>query len=105
MRDRPSPNVPNTAYKIEDGVSGSRRTRTEERVSSRMTYYEFMILGHAKLVSIGCDNTKDLNLVAIKRWNEARESLVCRIQPFTSDYVVSIREKYLEKDDLLVIYE
>lgn len=70
-----------------------------------MAYHEFMVLDQAGSANIGCDNTKERNLVAIKRFNGIRKSSMRRIQRFTSDNVVSIRETYFENDDLVVIYE
>jgi hypothetical protein len=64
-----------------------------------------MVFDQAGSANIGCDNTRERNLVAIKRFNGIRKSSMRRIQPFTSDYVVSIRETYFENDDLVVIYE
>jgi len=47
LRDGPSPGLPDMAYKNGTEVSGSGRTRREERAPSQMTYYEFMALDQA----------------------------------------------------------
>jgi len=94
-----------SAYRDEDGVLGSGRTRTGERSPSRMTYHEFMVLDQAGSANIGRDNTRECNLVAIKRLIGVRKRPLRRIKPFTSDHVVSIRETYFENDDLVIIYE
>jgi hypothetical protein len=43
--------------------------------------------------------------MAIKRLVGVRKMLLYKIKPFTSDYVVSIREIYFENNDLIIIYE
>ena len=105
LRDGPNPDVPDSAYKDRDEATGSGRTRTKERAPSRVTYHEFMVLDQAGSANIGCDNTRERNLVAIKRLIGARRRLLRRIKPFTSDHVVSIKETYFENDDLVIIYE
>ena len=101
LRDGPNLDVHNNG----DEVMRLRRTGTEEQTPSRVTYHEFMVLDQAGLANIGCDGTRECNLVAIKRLIGARKRLSRRIKPFTSDHVVSIRETYFENDDLVVIYE
>jgi hypothetical protein len=64
-----------------------------------------MVLDQAGSANIGCDNTRERNLVAIKRLHGICKGLMRRIQPFTSDYVVSIRDKHFENDDLVIIYK
>lgn len=99
LRGGPNPDVPSSD---EDEVVGAR---TKDRAPSRVTYHEFMVLDLAGLAYIGCDDTRQCNLVAIKRLIGARKMPLRRIKPFTSDYVVSIRDTYFEKDDLVIIYE
>jgi serine/threonine protein kinase len=64
-----------------------------------------MVLDQAGSANIGCDNTRERNLVAIKRLRGIRKGSMRRIRPFTSDHVVSIRDKHFENDDLVIIYE
>jgi hypothetical protein len=105
LRDGRHPDALDSAYRDGNGVSGSGRTRTAERSPSRMTYHEFMVLDQAGSANIGCDNTRECNLVAIKRLIGVRKRLLRRIKPFASDHVVSIKETYFENDDLVIIYE
>jgi hypothetical protein len=81
------------------------RTRAEERIPPRTTYHEFMVLDQAGPANIGCDDTKERNLVAIKRFHGAHKRSIGKIEPFTSDHVVSIRETFYDNDDLVVVYE
>ena len=64
-----------------------------------------MVLDQAGLANIGCDDTRECNLVAIKRVIGVRKRLLYRIKPFTSDHVVSIREIYFENNNLVIIYK
>lgn len=99
-RDWPNPD---SASKDRNEVPGSRRT--EERARSRITYHEFMVLDQARSANIRCDNTRERNLVTIKRLHSVRKGSMRKIQPFTSEHVVSIRDKHFENDDLVIIYE
>ncbi|KAH9208846.1 hypothetical protein DL95DRAFT_449626 [Leptodontidium sp. 2 PMI_412] len=83
-RDWPNPD---SASKGGNEVPGSRRT--EERARSRITYHEFMVLDQAGSANIGCDNTRERNLVAIKRLHGVRKGSMRRIQPFTSEHVIA----------------
>jgi hypothetical protein len=106
-RDGASPYRSDSAYNG-NKVTGSKYPRTEQqtRTSPRVTYYEFMVLDQAGSAIIGCDNTKERNLVAIKRLkNGIDKSSMRGIQHFTSDHVVNIRESYFDNDDLVIIYE
>lgn len=75
------------------------------KTPSRVTYHKFMVFDQAGSANVACDNTRERNLVAIKRFNGIRKSSMRKIQPFTSDYVVSIKETYFENDDMIVVYE
>src|SRR5437773_2358445 len=98
----PSPSSPGPAKRLsrdgssspQDGnkVTGSKRTRIEPRIgtSPRVAYHEFMVLDQAGSAIIGCDNTRERNLVAIKRLKGIDKSSARGIRPFTSDYVVNI---------------
>jgi hypothetical protein len=44
-------------------------------------------------------------LVAIKRLNGIDKSLAHRLQPFISDYIVNVREVYINHDDLVIVYK
>lgn len=65
-----------------------------------------MVLDQAGSAVIGYNNTRERNLVTIKRLNDGVDkSLIRGIRPFISDYVVNIRESYFDSDDLVIIYE
>jgi hypothetical protein len=107
-RDGASPYRSDSAY-TGNKVTGSKYPRTEQqiiRTSPRVAYHEFMVFDQAGSAIIGCDNTRERNLVAIKRLNIGIDkSLIRGIQPFTSDHVVNVRESYFDNDDLVIIYE
>jgi len=54
---------------------------------------------------IGSENEKELSLVAIKRVKRVDKSPVNRITPFTSDYLVQIRNMYKDGDEIVIVYE
>ncbi len=54
---------------------------------------------------IGLDNNKELSLVAIKRIIKGGESPVNRVTPFTSDYLVQIRNIYKDGDEIIIVYK
>jgi len=64
-----------------------------------------MVLDQARPANIAYDNTKERNLVAIKRLNGISKVSIHIIRPFTNDYIVNIRETYFETDNLVIIYE
>jgi hypothetical protein len=64
-----------------------------------------MVLNQAGLANIRYNNTKEHNLVTIKRFNRIRKSLIHKIQPFISNYVISIKETYFKNNNLVVIYK
>jgi hypothetical protein len=54
---------------------------------------------------IGCDNTKERNLVAIKRLKGLNKASKPRIKPVTSKQVVELKDMFFEDDDLVIVYE
>jgi hypothetical protein len=54
---------------------------------------------------MGFDNTREANLVAIKRLERIDKRLTHRMRPFISDSVVNIKDIYFDNDDLVIIYE
>jgi len=70
-----------------------------------VAYHEFMVLDQAGSAIIGCDNTRERNLVAIKSLKGVDKSSMRGVRSFTSDYVVNIIETYFDNDDLVIIYQ
>jgi hypothetical protein len=105
-RDESGHYLSDSAHK-DDEVATFKRTRIEHRsgASPRPTYHEFMVLDQAGSANMGCDNTRERDLVAIKRLKGIDKSSTHKMRPFTSDHVVNIRDMYFENDDLVIIYE
>lgn len=70
-----------------------------------MAYNEFIVLNQARSAVIEYNNTRERNLMAIKRFNKIDKGLMHRLQPFTSDYIVNVRDVYFDKDNLVIIYK
>lgn len=106
-REKPSSHLSDSGYKEGNEITGSKRTRIERRIerSPRVTYHEFMDLDQAGSAVMGCDNTRQCNLVAIKRLRGVDKNSAYGMQPFTNDHVVSIEDMYFDNDDLVIIYE
>jgi hypothetical protein len=85
----------------------SKKLRTERRTwtSNPLTYHEFMKLDQAGPAVMGCDNTRECNLVAIKRLKGVSKASKPRIQPFTSNQVVELKDMFFDNDDLVIVYE
>jgi hypothetical protein len=64
-----------------------------------------MVLDQAGSAIIGCDYTRERNLVAIKSLKGLDKSSMRGVRFFTSDYVVNIIETYFDNDDLVIIYK
>lgn len=107
LRDESGYYLSDSTYKDGGKVAVSKRTRIEYRIgtSPRLTYHEFMVLDQAGSANMGYNNTRDHNLVAIKRLKGIDKSLKYRMRPFISDYIVNIRDIYFNNDDLVIIYE
>jgi NADH:ubiquinone oxidoreductase subunit E len=82
-----------------------KRTRIKEQTPSQVTYYKFIVLNQAGLANIRYNNTRECNLVAIKRLIKVCKRLLRRIKPFTSDYVISIKEINFKNNNLVIIYK
>jgi hypothetical protein len=70
-----------------------------------VNYYTFIVLDQIRSAVIGFDDIRERNLVAIKRLNGIDKSLTRRLRPFISDYIVNVREAYIDYDDLIIVYE
>jgi hypothetical protein len=106
-RDESDHYLSDSAHKGEGEVATSKRTRVKHQIqtSPGLTYHEFMDLGQAGPAIMGFDNTREANLVAIKRLERIDKRSTHRMRPFTSDSVVNIRDIYFDNDDLVIIYE
>ncbi len=98
-RDGASPYRSDSAYNG-NKVTGSKYPRTEQqtRTSPRVAYHEFMVFDQAGSAIIGCNNTRERNLVAIKRLNIGigiDKNLMRGIYLFTSDHVVNVESRTL----------
>lgn len=67
-------------------------------------YYPFMSLDQAGPAVIARDNA-DRSFVAIKRVKKTGEKNKLRIPDFVSDHVVAIKDIFLEKEEVVIIYE
>lgn len=90
-----------------EGNKVTKRARIEQWIgpSTRVAYHEFMVLDQAGSAVMACDNTIERELVAIKRFKCIDQSLMRKILPFRSDYVVNIKETYFDDDNIVIIYE
>jgi hypothetical protein len=70
-----------------------------------VAYYEFMVLDQARLAVIACDNTRERKLVIIKRFKGINQSSTSKILPFSSNYVVNIKEAYFHNNDIMIVYK
>lgn len=68
------------------------------------SYYDFMPLDQAGPAVIACDN-KDRSFVAIKRAKKSSIDDVFRIPDFVSDHVVNIKDMFLDKEEVVIVYE
>jgi hypothetical protein len=82
-----------------------RRTEQQIKTAPQVTYHEFMVLDQAGPAVIGFDDTRERNLVAIKRLNGIDKSSMYRLRPFTSNHMVNVREAYIDHDNLVIVYE
>jgi hypothetical protein len=64
-----------------------------------------MNLNQARPAIIGFDNTREANLIAIKRLKRIDKRLTYRMRPFISDSIINIRDIYFNNDDLVIIYK
>lgn len=76
------------------------------RNKSRISYYIFIPLDQAGSAVIARDNNKDRPFIAIKRVKRADRDPIYRISDFTSDYLINIKDMFLEGDEeIIIIYE
>jgi len=76
------------------------------RNRSRTSYHTFMPLDPDGPAVIARENKEDGPFVAIKRVKRVDRNLVYRVPEFTSDYLVNIKDMFLEDDDeIVIVYE
>lgn len=63
-----------------------------------------MFLNQIELVVIVCDN-KDRSFVTIKRARKSNIDDVFRILNFVNDHVINIKDMFLNKKKIIIIYE
>jgi hypothetical protein len=107
LRDEPCTHPFDSAYKNGDefAVSNSVRVGHQTETPTQISYHEFMALDQGGAANMGCDNTRECNLVAIKTLRGIDKNSIRGIRPFTGDHVVSIRDVYFDNNDLMIIYE
>jgi hypothetical protein len=88
-----------------DVMASKQRTEQQTKTAPQVNYHKFMVLDQAGSAVMGFDDTRERNLVAIKRLNGIDKSSARRLRPFTSDHVVNVREAYIDHDDLVIVYE
>ena len=66
---------------------------------------EFMALDLAGPAMIGSENSKDPDLVAIKRVKKSNESRINRVTPLTNDHLVQIKDMFEDGDDVVIVSE
>lgn len=71
---------------------------------SAESYYNFMPLDQAGPAVIACDN-KDRTFVAIKRAKKSGVEHELRIPDSVSDHVVNIKDMFVDKEEVVIIYE
>ena len=108
LMSQSSPPLPKPTLSEENETSHSKFGGTEvERVKStpRGPYDEFMALDQAGPAMIGSENSKEPNLVAIKRVKKTNGSHVGRIAPFSSDHLVQIKDIYDDGSEVVIVSE
>lgn len=68
-------------------------------------YHEFMELDQAGMAVMGYDESREHNIVAIKKLKSPGNRRQPKLRPFTSDQVVAIVDILNDKDSMTVIYE
>lgn len=98
-----------TAANHDANSTKPKRSRKERPVKcfsdeSAKSYYNFMPLDQAGPAVIARDN-KDRTFVAIKRAKKSGVEPVLRIPDFVSDHVVNIKDMFVDKEEVVIIYE
>lgn len=93
----------------DDNIAKSKKFRKERFVKcvsdeSAKFYYNFMPLNQIKFVVIARDN-KDRIFVAIKRAKKSDVEHMLRISNFVSDHVINIKDMFVDKKEIIIIYE
>ena len=81
---------------------GSKRLKIAE---AQVKYHEFMLLDQAGQATIGFDNTRNGDLVAIKRFTKTSSMSNSVMPSFTNKHVVSLKGMCYEDDQIIVNYE
>ena len=94
------------ALKAVDPTESSWKS-VKRRVGSqpKTIYNEWMTLAQAGPAIIGCDNTRDANMVAIKQVKRPEQFSGRCMPPFLSDHVVSVKDMYCKDNEITIIYE
>lgn len=79
------------------------KSSPEPETNAKCNYQEFMKLDQAGPANIAFDNTR--RPVAIKRLQVTNLGSVPEIPNFTSDHVVNIKQSYMDRGDMVIIYE
>jgi len=93
----------------DDNIAKPKKPRKERPVKcvsdeSAKSYYNFMPLDQAGPAVIARDN-KDRTFVAIKRAKKSGVEHMLRIPDFVSDHVVNIKDMFVDKEEMVIIYE
>ena len=101
-----------STFYSKDGEStfkvSKRRIEKLIEFSHHKLYDEFMTLNQTELIMIESelsDNVNELSLITIKQIRKADKKPVKQISPFSSDYLVKIRNMHNNSDEVIIIYE
>ena len=98
-----------STFYSKDGEStfkvSKRRIKKSIEFSHYESYDEFMALDQTRSVMIKSDNVNELSLITIKQIRKADKKPVKQISPFSSDYLVKIRNMHNNSDEVIIIYE
>jgi hypothetical protein len=78
---------------------------SKSTAGAKINYSTFMEIDQAGFAVMAYDNTKECNIIAIKRLRVTNWRTIRQIQPFTSDHVVSIKQSYMNDSEMVIIYE
>ncbi len=97
------------ATNYNDNFAKSKRSRKEKSVKcfsdkSARFYYNFIFLDQTESVVIARNN-KDRIFVAIKRVKKSRIEHVLRIPDSVSNYVVNIKDMFVDNKEIVIIYK
>lgn len=108
----PSGDTTDRSLIISKRIDGSEvETLPKQRASRKngfllqLSYHEFMKLDQAGPAVMGCDNTRERKIVAVKRLKGVYKAVKHMMVPFTTDQVVNVLKMFFDNNDLVVIYE